>query len=101
MATPHFASTDHSPSLATPSRTPPSQSYSQLVSRGFTPGEAGTLAAYLEGLDMAHHTWTLREVNGLLFLRHLHRRSRFGESDGERTEQVDAGKPVEAPGSGR
>ena len=75
MATPHFASTD---------RTAPSQSYSQLVASGFTPGEAGTLTAYLEGLDVAHSTWTLREVNCLLFLRHLNRTDRFGASDGER-----------------
>ena len=84
MSTPHFASTDRYSRLATPGRTAPSQSYSALVTRGFTPGEAGTLAAYLEGLDVAHHTWTLREVNGLLFLRHLNRTNRFGESDGER-----------------
>jgi hypothetical protein len=84
MATPHFASTDRYSQLATPGRTAPSQSYSQLVTRGLTPGEAATLTAYLEGLDVAHHTWTLREVNALLFLRHLNRTERFGESDGAR-----------------
>jgi hypothetical protein len=82
MATSHFASTDRSSRLATSGRTGPTQSYGHLVASGFTPGEAGTLAAYLEGLDVAHHTWTLREVNGLLFLRHLHRTNRFGETDG-------------------
>jgi hypothetical protein len=82
MATPHFASTDRSSSLATPGRTAPGEAYRQLVTRGFTPAEAGTLAAYLEGLDVAHHSWTLREVNGLLFLRHLHRTNRFGKTDG-------------------
>jgi hypothetical protein len=84
MSTPHFASTDHNSSLATLGRAARSQSYNQLVTRGLTPGEAGALAAYLEGLDVAHHTWTLREVNGLLFVRHLNRTNRFGESDGER-----------------
>ena len=84
MSTPHFASMDRYSSLLTRGRTAPSQSYNQLVTRGFTPGEAGSLAAYLEGLDVAHHTWTLREVNGLLFLRHLHRTNQFGGSDGER-----------------
>ena len=57
--------------------TPPGRAYRHLVSQGFTPDEAGTLMAYLEGLDVAHHTWTLREVNRLLFLRHLNRSNRF------------------------
>ena len=82
MSTPHFASTDRSSNPETPGRTAPSQAYRQLVTRGFTPGEAGTLAAYLEGLDVAHHAWTLREVNGLLFLRYLHLTHRFGKTDG-------------------
>ena len=72
MSAPHFASTDPSA---------PSHSYRELVALGLTDGEAGTLAAYLEGLDVAHHTWTLRELNGLLFLRHLHRTNRLDESD--------------------
>ena len=77
MSAPHFASTDRSPSVAR---------YRELVARGLTDGEAGTLAAYLEGLDVAHHTWSLREVNGLLFLRHLNRTNRFAKSEdvGER-----------------
>jgi hypothetical protein len=92
MSTSRFASTDLHSSLSTPSHSAPSQSYRQLVTRGLTPGEAGTLTAYLEGLDVAHHTWTLREVNSLLFLRHLRRTNQFGERDGE---------AVEAPGGGR
>lgn len=72
MSAPNFASTDRSPSVA---------SYRELIAQGLTDGEAGTLAAYLEGLDVAHHTWTLREVNGLLFLRHLHRTDRLGAHD--------------------
>jgi hypothetical protein len=82
MATPHSASTNRHASLATPGRTAPNQSYRELVTRGLTPAEAGTLTAYLEGLDVAHHRWTLHEVNGLLFLRHLHRTNRFGKTDG-------------------
>ena len=72
MSAPHFASTDHTPSVAR---------YRELVAQGLTDGEAGTLAAYLEGLDVAHHTWTLREVNGLLFLRHLNRTHRLDVSE--------------------
>lgn len=72
MSAPHFASTDRN---ASPAR------YRELVARGLTDGEAGTLAAYLEGLDVAHHTWSLREVNGLLFLRHLNRTNRLDKSE--------------------
>jgi hypothetical protein len=79
MSAPHFASSDHNPSVAT--RNVPGHSYRELVDRGLTDGEAGALAAYLEGLDVAHHSWTLREVNGLLFLRHLTRTNRLDESD--------------------
>ena len=84
MSAQHFASTDPKASLGTRDGNAPSHSYRELVARGLTDGEAAALTAYLEGLDVAHHTWTFREVNGLLFLRHLHRMSQFGESDGER-----------------
>ena len=82
MSAPYFASTDHNPSVATQAASASRHSYRELVARGLTDGEAGTLAAYLEGLDVAHYTWTLREVNGLLFLRHLIGTDRFGEYDG-------------------
>ena len=72
MSAPNFASTDRNTSSAR---------YRDLVARGLTDGEAGTLAAYLEGLDVAHHTWSLREVNGLLFLRHLNRTNRLDNSE--------------------
>lgn len=82
MSTSRFASTDRHLSLAPQAHKAPSHSYRELVARGLTNGEAAALTAYLEGLDVAHHTWTLREVNGLLFLRHLRRTNQFGESDG-------------------
>ena len=75
MFTSQSASTnDH----LSPEPTRPGLAYRQLVSQGFTPDEAGTLMAYLEGLDVAHHSWTLGEVNGLLFIRHLYRTGAFG-----------------------
>ena len=61
-----------------PEPTPPGVAYRHLVSQGFTPDEAGTLMAYLEGLDVAHQSWTLGEVNGLLFIRHLYGTGAFG-----------------------
>ena len=75
MFTSQPASTNDRPS---PEPTPPGIAYRHLVSQGFTPDEAGTLMAYLEGLDVAHHSWTLGEVNGLLFIRHLYRTGVFG-----------------------
>jgi hypothetical protein len=87
MSAPNFASTNHN---ATQAPNAPNHSYGELVARGFTDGEAGTLAAYLEGLDVAHHTWTLREVNGLLFIRQLNRANRFGQSDGDRNRRSQA-----------
>ena len=83
MSAQHSASTDHNASLDAQGRISPSHSYRELVARGLTDGEAAALTAYLEGLDVAHHTWSLREVNGLLFLRHLHQTNQFGVSDGE------------------
>src|SRR5262245_21419120 len=76
MFTSHSASTNDDLS---PQPTAAGQAYKDMMAQGFTPDEAGTLMAYLEGLDMAHHSWTLREVNGLLFIRHLNRTGAFGD----------------------
>ena len=75
MFTSQTASTNDHPASEP---TPAGMAYRHLVSQGFTPDEAGTLMAYLEGLDVAHHSWTLGEVNGLLFIRHLYRTGAFG-----------------------
>ena len=88
MSAPNSASTEHNPSPATQAPTATGHSYRELVARGLTDGEAGTLAAYLEGLDVAHHAWSLREVNRILFLRHLISTDRFGEDDGVDTRRV-------------
>jgi hypothetical protein len=78
------------PATATPAGTdagagrhPPGASvYRELVGRGFDPGEAGNLAAYLSGIAICTQPWSSREVNGLLFLRVLNRAGRFGRDDG-------------------
>ena len=75
MFTSQTASTNDHPASEP---TPPGMAYRHLVAQGFTPDQAGTLMAYLEGLDVAHHSWTLGEVNGLLFIRHLYRTGAFG-----------------------
>jgi hypothetical protein len=54
----------------------------QLVSRGFTPGEAANLTAYLNRLPIGDQPWTLTQVNTVLFLRGLRVSGRFGPTDG-------------------
>jgi hypothetical protein len=56
----------------------------QLVARGLTTGEAANLIAYLTQLPIGEQSWTLAEVNIVLFLRSLQRAGRFGENDGDR-----------------
>jgi hypothetical protein len=46
------------------------ETYRGLVVRGFRSAEAANLVAYLNGLPVHDVSWTLDEVNGLLFLRH-------------------------------
>ena len=49
----------------------------ELVAQGFTPTEAGSLAAYLFGLAPADGGWTIDEIERLLFVRHLVSRQRI------------------------
>lgn len=53
-----------------------------LTLRGLAATEATDLTAYLCGLAVGNGGWTLSEINGLLFLRDLSRRGRFGPTDG-------------------
>jgi hypothetical protein len=48
------------------------QTYRDLIRRGFDSVEAANLVAHLAGLRVGDGSWTLGEVNRLLFLRHLH-----------------------------
>jgi hypothetical protein len=57
--------------------------YRTLLVRGLTPDEAANLTAYLAGLPIDDTTWTLAQVNRVLFLRELARTGRFGGRDGE------------------
>lgn len=56
--------------------------YRLLLTRGFAPGEAANLTAFLCGIPIGEVRWSLRQVNELLFLRELARSGRFGPSDG-------------------
>jgi hypothetical protein len=53
-----------------------------LTLRGFAATEAINLTAYLCGIAVGSGGWKLGEINGLLFLRDLSRRGRFGSNDG-------------------
>jgi hypothetical protein len=57
--------------------------YRMLLVRGLAPDEAANLTAFLAGLPIEGSTWTLGQVNRLLFLRELARTGRFGGLDGE------------------
>jgi hypothetical protein len=62
--------------------------YRALLVRGFAPGEAANLTAYLAGIDVgAGRPWRIAEVDRLLFLRDLCRTGRLGLDDGLATTQ--------------
>ena len=57
--------------------------YRALLLRGFSPGEAANLTAYLAGIEVGHGSpWRLADVDRLLFLRELCRSGRLGSDDG-------------------
>ena len=51
--------------------------YHRLRMVGLTAVEAGNLTAHLSGLRIADQAWTLREIEGLLFVRALAERGRI------------------------
>ena len=57
--------------------------YRALLVRGFTPGEAANLTAYLAGIEVGGgRPWRLADIDRLLFLRELCRTGRLGVDDG-------------------
>ncbi len=62
---------------------PARETYRALLLRGFTPGEAANLTAYLAGIEVGEgRPWRLADVDRLLFLRELCRTGRLGADDG-------------------
>jgi hypothetical protein len=62
---------------------PTRATYRALLVRGFTPGEAANLTAYLAGIEVgAGRPWRLADIDRLLFLRELCRTGRLGADDG-------------------
>ncbi len=59
------------------------ETYRALLLRGFSPGEAANLTAYLAGIEVGPgRPWRLADVVRLLFLRELCRTGRLGADDG-------------------
>ena len=59
------------------------ETYRALLLRGFSPGEAANLTAYLSGIDVrGSRPWRLADVDRLLFLRELCRTGQIGSDDG-------------------
>lgn len=59
------------------------ETYHALLLRGFTPGQAANLTAYLAGIEVGHgRPWRLADIDRLLFLRELCRSGRLGADDG-------------------
>jgi hypothetical protein len=83
-----FIAPDRRRSATAQARTP-NAAYRQLVARGLEPGEAANLTAYLAGIPLGDHAWTLREVNNLVFLRKLQVAGRFGPNDGAESDRGD------------
>ena len=70
------------PSNQTLPERPTRSTYRLLLLRGLAPDEAANLTAFMAGIPVGEATWTLAQVNRLLFLRALQRSGRFGERDG-------------------
>lgn len=51
-----------------------------LIRQGLGASEAANLVAYLNGLRVGDASWTLGEINRVLFLRHLYRSGRLSEA---------------------
>jgi hypothetical protein len=52
-----------------------------LLRKGLTVEEAANLTAFMCGIPLREVSWSLTQVNRLLFLRELHRAGRIGADD--------------------
>ena len=52
-----------------------------LIRKGLSSDEAANLTAFMCGIPLRDVTWSLAQVNRLLFLRELHRTGRIGADD--------------------
>jgi hypothetical protein len=59
------------PSPAATAARPARATYRQLGMRGLNPSEAANVTAYLSGIGPVSSGWKIREIERLVFLRHL------------------------------
>jgi hypothetical protein len=59
---------------------PTRATYRNLIIRGLAPAEAANLTAWMAGINVGDSSWTLRQINQLLFLREMNRTGHFTES---------------------
>lgn len=72
-----------SPEPRLPDRsTTAARTHRALVTRGLTSTEAARLTSYLCGFGPPDGSWSIDQLNRLLFVRELARSGRFGELDG-------------------
>ena len=57
------------------------ETHRALLRKGLSIDEAANLTAFLCGIPLREVTWSLAQVNQLLFLRELHRTGRIGADD--------------------
>ena len=58
------------------SSTPPRTTFRDLLTKGLDPAEAGNLTAFVNGLQPMGTSWTVAEIDRLMFLRYLVERGR-------------------------
>ena len=56
------------------------ETHRALIRKGLETTEAANLVAYLNGLRVGDVSWTIGEINRVLFLRHLYRSGRLVEA---------------------
>lgn len=66
-------------SPASTAELPTRSTYRNLLIRGLAPDEAANLTAYLAGIPIGESSWTLRQINQLLFLRQMNRTGAFAD----------------------
>lgn len=61
--------------------------YRLLLMRGLDPAAAANLTAYLCGIDTSETSWSIGEINRLLFLRSLARSGHWADGEGAPSQQ--------------
>ena len=55
--------------------------YRTLIMRGMAPDEAANLTAFMAGIPVGEGSWTLKQINELLFLRRMRETGKLNDWD--------------------